>query len=111
MTQDPQQEPEPLEPVEGEPGWGDDGPLADPSSEPSTEPPTEQVRTGSPRVDEVIRAVEELEERPLEEHVGVFESAQAQLRRALDEPGDDDQAVDADLGGDHPGDRDHPGHA
>lgn len=49
----------------------------------------EPVRTGAPRVDEVIRAVEELEERPLEEHAGVFESAQAELRRALDDPGHD----------------------
>ena len=32
----------------------------------------------------VIGAVEELEERPLEEHVGVFEAAHAELRRALD---------------------------
>jgi hypothetical protein len=40
-------------------------------------------------VDEVIRAVEELEERPIEEHVGVFESAQVQLRQALDDPTDD----------------------
>jgi hypothetical protein len=56
-------------------------------------------------VDEVIRAVEELEERPIEEHVGVFESAQVQLRQALDDPGDDGQ-----VGGDeHPDD--HPGHA
>ena len=36
----------------------------------------------------MIRAVEELEERPIEEHVGVFESAQVQLRRALDDRGD-----------------------
>jgi len=59
----------------------------------------ERVRTGSPRVDEVIRAVEELEERSLEEHVGVFEQAQVQLRRALDDPGGpeaDDAAPDAD---------------
>ena len=61
----------------------------------------ERVRTGSDRVDEVIRAVEELDERPIEEHVGVFESAQVQLRRALDDPGDDDV--------EHPDD--HPGHA
>jgi hypothetical protein len=61
----------------------------------------EQVRTGSDRVDEVIRAVEELEDRPIEEHVGVFESAQVQLRRALDDAGDDDA--------EHPDD--HPGHA
>jgi hypothetical protein len=77
----------------------------------TTEPPEEQtgdqepepdiperVRTGSSRVDEVIRAVEELEERPIEEHVAVFESAQVQLRRALDDPGDPDDPDD------------HPGH-
>ena len=33
-------------------------------------------------VDAVIAAVEELEERPIEEHVGVFETAHEQLRRA-----------------------------
>ena len=56
-------------------------------------PAPEQVRTGVPAVDEVITAVAELEERPLEEHVGVFEAAHDQLRRALDahEPSDDQQ--------------------
>jgi hypothetical protein len=44
----------------------------------------EQVRTGVDTVDAVIAAVEELEERPIEEHVGVFETAHDQLRRALD---------------------------
>jgi hypothetical protein len=65
------------------------------------EPETpERVRTGAERVDEIVRAVEELEERPIEEHVGVFESAQVQLRRALDDdPGDPHEADD------------HPGHA
>ena len=69
--------------------------------------PDEQAGDAEPepvvpeRVDDVIRAVEELEERPIEEHVGVFESAQVQLRRALDDPGDDDV--------DHPDD--HPGHS
>ena len=58
----------------------------------------ESVRTGVADVDEVITAVEELEERPIEEHVGVFESAQVQLRRALDDPGDPDEPDD------------HPGH-
>ncbi|MDN4161853.1 hypothetical protein [Nocardioides abyssi] len=42
------------------------------------------VRTGVARVDEVLAAVEELEERPIEEHVGVFETAHGELRRALD---------------------------
>jgi len=44
----------------------------------------EQVRTGVESVDAVIAAVEDLEERPIEEHVGVFETAHEQLRRALD---------------------------
>jgi hypothetical protein len=91
-------EPEPLEPVEGEPGWAGDGSDPEPSS-------PDPVRTGSASVDEVIRSVEELEERPIEEHVGVFESAQVQLRRALDDPGDEGQPG----GADHPDD--HPGHA
>ena len=42
------------------------------------------VRTGTPEVDAVIAAVEQLEERPIAEHVGVFETAHDQLRRALD---------------------------
>jgi hypothetical protein len=42
------------------------------------------VRTGVARVDEVLAAVEELEERPIEEHVAVFETAHTELRRALD---------------------------
>lgn len=50
----------------------------------SDQPVSEPVRTGVDGVDDVIRAVEELEERPLEEHVGVFEAAHAELRRALD---------------------------
>ena len=58
--------------------------------EPETvRPEPERVRTGVPGVDEVIAAVEELEERPIEEHVGVFETAHEQLRRALDTPSDD----------------------
>ncbi|WP_127481053.1 hypothetical protein [Nocardioides pantholopis] len=44
----------------------------------------EPVRTGVESVDEVILAVESLEERPIEEHVGVFETVHEQLRRALD---------------------------
>ena len=65
MTQDPEH---------GEPH--DDAPAAEP------------VRTGMDSVDTVITAVEALEERPIEEHVGVFESAHDQLRRALDQPAD-----------------------
>jgi hypothetical protein len=67
------------------------GPAEDPA-EPETVPPEpERVRTGAPEVDQVIAAVEELEERPIEEHVAVFETAHERLRRALD-PSDDDPA-------------------
>lgn len=52
--------------------------------------PTEPVRTGVSRVDAVIEAVEHLEERPIEEHVGVFETAHEELRRALEAQPDDD---------------------
>ena len=55
-------------------------------AEPHTPDEPERVRTDVAEVDEVIAAVEELEERPLEEHVGVFETAHAELRRALDTP-------------------------
>lgn len=55
----------------------------------------EAVRTGQPRVDAVIAAVEQLEERPIEEHVGVFEAAHEELRRALDATEPDDVEPDA----------------
>jgi hypothetical protein len=81
-------------------GAGDPGATQDPDVDvpvpdeqvgaPEPEAP-ERVRTGSDQVDEVIRAVEELDDRPIEEHVAVFESAQVQLRRALDDPGPDAQ--------------------
>jgi hypothetical protein len=65
----------------------EDPEFPDPAEEPETDPPQpERVRTGRSDVDEVIAAVEELEERPIEEHVGVFEAAQDRLRRALDQP-------------------------
>ena len=45
-------------------------------------------RTGVPAVDEVLDAVAALAERPVAEHVAVFESAHERLRRALDaQPG------------------------
>lgn len=46
----------------------------------------ERVRTGVTEVDQVISAVEGLDERELAEHIGVFETAHAELRRALDTP-------------------------
>jgi len=89
MTQDPQYD----VPDTGEQGG---------ENEPEPAAP-ERVRTGVDPVDEVIRAVEELEERPIEEHVGVFESAQVQLRRALDDPGDEGQVGGAEHSDDHLG--------
>lgn len=44
----------------------------------------EPVRTGVEEVDAVLESVEDLESRPVEEHVAVFEHAHEQLRRALD---------------------------
>lgn len=45
-------------------------------------------RTGVPAVDEVLDEVAALSERPVAEHVAVFESAHERLRRALDaQPG------------------------
>lgn len=50
-----------------------------------------EVRTGVESVDAVIVAVGDLGQRPVEEHVAVFEHAHEQLRGALDarasEPG------------------------
>ena len=89
MTQDPQYD----VPDTGEQGG---------ENEPEPAAP-ERVRTGVDPVDDVIRAVEELEERPIEEHVGVFESAQVQLRRALDDPGDEGQVGGAEHSDDHLG--------
>ncbi len=50
--------------------------------------PTEAVRTGVPAVDEVLAEVDGLAERPVEDHVAVFERAHETLRRALDAPVD-----------------------
>ena len=59
---------------------------ADPETTAASPESTKLPETGVPDVDEVMRAVEELDERPIEEHVGVFETAHEQLRRALDTP-------------------------
>lgn len=78
--------------------------VPDPAEQSGEEPEPatpERVRTGADRVDDVIRSVEELEERPIEEHVGVFESAQVQLRRALDDPGDGEDLSEPDHRADH----------
>ena len=44
----------------------------------------ERVRTGEDRVDAVIASIEGLVDRPVDEHVAVFEQAHDELRRALD---------------------------
>ena len=44
----------------------------------------QRIRTGVDRVDAVVVDVEGLADRPVEEHVAVFERAHEQLRRALD---------------------------
>ncbi|MDN4175780.1 hypothetical protein QWY28_22655 [Nocardioides sp. SOB77] len=59
--------------------------------------PAAPVRTGVEHVDRVVAAVEELDHRPLEEHVAVFEAAHEGLRRALDaDPGAAASAPSAD---------------
>jgi hypothetical protein len=47
------------------------------------------VTTGHPAVDEVLRSLDDLEGRPVDEHVGAFEQAHDRLRRALSDAGDD----------------------
>ncbi len=53
-----------------------------------SEQPPEEPRTGNQRVDEVLESLEGLEDRPVDEHVAVFEEAQRELRAALDEEPD-----------------------
>jgi hypothetical protein len=48
-------------------------------------PDEERVRTGEERVDSVLAAIEQLRDRPVEEHVAAFEQAHDELRRALDD--------------------------
>lgn len=55
----------------------------------SVEEHREPVRTGVAAVDDVIAATEALAQRPLDEHIGVFESAHEQLRSALDATDDE----------------------
>jgi hypothetical protein len=49
----------------------------------------EPVRTGVERVDAVVDAVSGLGDRPVDEHVAVYEAAHDELRRTLDSPPDD----------------------
>jgi hypothetical protein len=50
---------------------------------------TTAAATGHPAVDEVLRSLEGLDGRPVDEHVAAFEQAHDQLRRALSDAGDD----------------------
>ncbi len=54
--------------------------------------------TGHPAVDAVLASLEGLEDKPVHEHVAVFESAHEQLRRALDEAGDEPAAGETPAG-------------
>ena len=67
----------PEQPVEAPDTEHLDGPSLDPDG---------QVRTGNVAVDAVLASLEGLEDRPVSEHVEVFEHAHEQLRRALDAP-------------------------
>jgi hypothetical protein len=66
-------EPQPDDVSSAESAPGD----VDPTPEPAE-------RTGVASVDEVLTQMDGLQERPVDEHVGVFEQAHERLRRALD---------------------------
>lgn len=51
-------------------------------------PPLEVTPTGVAQVDAVLEEMVDLADRPVSEHVAVFERAHEQLRRALDAPPD-----------------------
>lgn len=46
--------------------------------------PTRSGSTGDPQVDAVLGSLDTLSERPVDEHVAVFEAAHVALRAALD---------------------------
>ncbi len=54
---------------------------------PETAPETGPETTGHPVVDDVLRTMQELQGRPVEEHVAVFEAAHEKLRSALADAG------------------------
>ena len=57
---------------------------SDQPTDQATDQPTDQG-TGLPSVDAVVDSVGALDDRPVDEHVAVFEDAHEQLRRALDD--------------------------
>ena len=54
----------------------------------------EPIRTGVERVDAVIDAVSGLTERPVDEHVAVYEDAHDELRRTLDSPPEESKGAE-----------------
>ncbi len=46
------------------------------------------LRTGHEQVDAVLGSLDDLADRPVSEHVAIFERAHEQLRSALDAPAD-----------------------
>jgi hypothetical protein len=54
--------------------------------------PQGPTSTGVPSVDAVLSEVEELDELPLDQHLGRFERAHEALRSALEAPADEQQA-------------------
>lgn len=76
MTENPQTGPTGAQP-----------PATGPTGQPSE--PSEPVEsTGHPVVDEVLETMQGLQDRPVEEHVAIFEAAHEKLRAALTDAGD-----------------------
>ena len=49
-------------------------------------PDPDEARTGDPELDALLDQVASLDDRPVDEHVAVYEAAHEQLRTALDPP-------------------------
>jgi hypothetical protein len=64
----------------------DDGRDVDIPDDATTSAP---ATTGHPAVDEVLRSLDDLASRPVDEHVAAFEDAHEKLRRALSSAGDE----------------------
>ena len=64
------------------------------STDAAPEPADEPVHTGVERVDAVIDKVSGLAERPVDEHVAVYEDAHDELRRTLDSPSEESDGAE-----------------
>jgi hypothetical protein len=62
----------------------DEGPEGVEQSAPQGDVPAERTTTGVPAVDRVLADVDQIDDLPLEEHLGAFERAHDSLRSALD---------------------------